>query len=222
MHRPHSVVFLILFLMLPIMASAVDPPPVGDDAVLCLYTHWDEENGPADGDIEYPAWVPLTYYPFSIVLYHIEGGGGLGGVEFSIHVEQGEIELLYGVSFMLFDVEYMPGFEGDYLNIGEDNDVFMGLSEPAIPINGGVHIMQGNFFFLPSVALDQPITVRFGPCSTPSVPGQMSYVDFGDISLIQMMVPNNPTGDLDQPVFSFGIPVATESMSLSSIKGLFN
>lgn len=222
MPRPLSATFLILCLLVATLALAVDPPPVGDDAILCIYTQWSEDNGPADGDVEYATWVPMSFYPITVVLYHLEGEGGLGALEFSIHLDQGGLELQHGADFIFLDPVYMPGFEGNYLNIGEDLDVFMGLSEGALPVNGGIPIMTGQLVFLPTVALDQPITIRFGEYSIPSVPGQMSYVDIVNLDVIRRMIPLNATGELAQPVFNFGVPVPVQSMSLSGIKGLFN
>jgi len=222
MPRPLLAVFLVLILLFSTAALAVDPPPVGDDAVLCIYTQWSEDSGPADGDIEYPAWVPFTAYPISIVLYHPEGEDGLAGLDYSLHVDQGEVELMNGVDFLFIDTVTMPGFEGDYINLGDPLNVFMGLSEGAFPVNGGIPIMTGQLFFLPTVALDEPITLRFGEFSTPSVPGQMTYVTFDDLEVYRRMVPNNMTGDLALPVFSFGVPVSVQGISLSGVKSLFN
>ncbi len=222
MTRPNPIVFLVLILSMPMLAQAIDPPPVGDDAILCIYTQWSEDNGPADGDVEYATWVPLTFYPVTIVLYHPEGEGGLGALEFSLHAEQGGVELQHGVDFMFLELVYMPGFEGNYLNIGDAVDVFMGLSQGAFPINGGIPIMAGQLFFLPSVAVNEPITLRFDTYSIPSVPGQMTYVDFDSFEELRRMVPNNANNDLAEPVFTFGVPVPVRSRSLTGIKSLFN
>ena len=96
-----------------------------------------------------------------------------------------------------------------------------GVNTPVPHFGEPVVIFDGSILFLNVPNPTEPVLMRFGPASPPTVPGQMTYNDNGNPDIFFAMYPNSVGGDLSLPVFGWGTPVSVEAKSWSEVKGLF-
>ena len=218
------VVMVILGLSWAATAGAVDPPEDPGVAVLCMYTAFDAESGPAGGDVFYSGYSPLTPYETYTVMYHIRGESSLlEAVYYSVHYRQAGLDLQYGVHYGYTHDAYAPWVDGDIVGVVFEADNVLVSFHPPLPHAGGpllVRHTQVMFFGLPIPGA--AVEVYFEPVVFVGFPAEMGYLDAGGQGVSLPMYPNNAGYDVAQPVFEFRAdPLPVRSRSLTAVKQLF-
>jgi hypothetical protein len=215
---------MIVVLLGAATASAVDPPEDLGFAVLCMYTAFDAEDGPAGGETFYPQYLPLTPYDTYTVMYHVQGEAGLlAALYYSVHYRQGDVDLQYGVHYGYAYDAYAPWVPDDIVGVVLDSDNVLVSFWPPLPHDGGpllVRHAQVMFYCLP--APGAAIEVYFQPAEFLGFPPELGYLDaYGD-GVAWPMYPASAGHDTANPVFQFRAdPVPARSLRLTAVKDLF-
>jgi hypothetical protein len=110
-------------------------------------------------------------------------------------------------------------YAGQAINVATPPEYSVGLAAP-LPWARDVRLATLTFF----VAATTPATVTVGPSTIPSVPGELVYVDGGDVG---NLIPLNPSsGDQANAIFGFNTgplnpPIANDEDTWGGVKNLY-
>ena len=193
-------------LLVPSIGLAIAPPVDDGVATLCILTGEEAEN--ASNGIE--EVVPFVPYRLYFVLYNEQiASDVLGAMTFSWRFEPTP-------SPAPIVTMYLPPYS---LNIGTLYNVIVGFGAGVPTVDNHAVVVTIDLLFLSPIAL--PTFIFLGPAEPTSIPGQMEYNDFTEPANILPAHPYSDDEQYDNPVFGFGMPVATEPNTWGGVKSLF-
>ena len=176
-------------------------PPAGDD-VFGMYADNNFNDDPSD---ENPPWVDPAYGLVTVYVYLTNvTGPAIGAYEFALSYTGG-----------LAPVVVDAGLPPQGVNFGSDNEYIVGVGTALLPDQYGHAILMSPTYF---VVDTEWVNVYVGPTSIPTVPDQISYVEYDDPSIIHAM--NPASGSFGMRIFSFndgGCP-AVECVTWTDVK----
>ena len=103
------------------------------------------------------------------------------------------------------------------VNFGSGNEYIVGVGTPLVPDQfGNVILLSPQFFVSDANQTD----VMVEPTSIPTVPDQITYVEFDDVSIQHAM--NPASGSFVDRIFAFnGVIVDNEGTSWSDVKSMY-
>jgi hypothetical protein len=195
-----SLILLVLPLSYDVYAAV---PPPGDD----LFGLYADDNFNDDASDENPTFVyGVGEIQVYVYLTNVSAQA-VGAYEFGLSFTgQGQAPI------WLYD-DLPPGG----LNFFTHPEYIVGLAEPLFPNGYGHAILMVQHY----IAVDSdPVYVTVIPISVPSVPDQISYVDYFDVNTILPMY--SASGNFEDPIFAFNTGlIATESSTWSGVKSLY-
>ena len=155
---------------------------------------------------------PYTQLNAYLVMHNPSEPAGVGAWELALKLK--------GDSYLLNST-----LEGDHVNAGTGNEFYVGLgNQPLLPDPGG-DILLGTFQILVTNPYPVEVLVQLIPTPTPSIPGLMSWIPWGDADNILPLLPVTgewTVGWINAPVIS---PVETPTMGsrlLPNVPNPFN
>lgn len=198
----------VVFLLVPAVGSAIEPPVDNGVGVMCVFTS--EDLFEANNYIENAA--AFTTYHLYFVLYNpVAPSGSLGGCAFTWRMDPVPSPPPVFTSVTLPPNTINIGFTPNY-------EFIMGFGTAVPLVDGAATVVSLDIMFL---ANPGPTLVYLGPPSVGSLPGQMEYIDFLEIETIRPAYPNSVDGDYDLPVFGFNYSIPTENETWGGVKALF-
>jgi len=179
-------------------------PPPGED----LFGMYADNNFNDDASDENPTFVITDVGVVQVYIYLTNvSAPSIGAFEFALaYSGPGEPPIM---------VDQGLPFQG--INFGTYPDFLVGVATPLLPDEYGHAILMLPQYF---VFVSDPAYVSVTPMSTPSVPDQISYVDFYDSSTILPMY--SASGNFIDPIFAINTGlVATEVTTWTAVKGLY-
>ena len=109
------------------------------------------------------------------------------------------------------------GLPPEGVNFGTGNEFFVGVGTPLVPDQyGNVILMSPQYF----VSDQTPVSVFVGPVSIPHTPGEITYVEFDDVSIAHFMTP--ASGDFGARIFAFNETIVeNEGTTWTDVKSLY-
>ncbi len=196
----------VVFLLIPSIGLAIDPPVENGVGVLCIFTS--DDVAAADNVIESAA--PFVQHRLYFMLYHPQiASTTVGAMTFS---------------WSLVPAPAAPpiltlNLPAQTLNIGDNYNVILGFGAGVPVVDNHALVMSMDVLFLS--ALGGPTYLYLGPPTPTSIPGYMEYNDFFTPGNRQGAVPNSVAGDYENPVFGFDMAIATEAETWGGVKALF-
>jgi hypothetical protein len=195
----------VVFLLIPSIGLAIDPPAANGVGVMCIFTS--DDIAAANNVIEVAT--PFVQHRLYFVLYHPQiASSTLGAATFSWRLDP-----VPAVAPIL-TLTLPPST----LNIGTNYNVIMGFGAGVPVVDNHAVVLTVDALFL---ANPGPTVIYFGPPDPTSIPGHMEYNDFFDPGNRQGSVPNSVDGLYENPVFGLDMVVATEPTTWSGVKALF-
>jgi hypothetical protein len=193
-------------MLVPSIGLAIEPPVENGVAILCIYSG--EDLALADNVIpNVTPFVPLDIYFF---IYNEQySSNNLGGMEFSWRFEPAASAPL------ILQVEFPP----QALNIGNNTNVVCGFGGGLMTVDNHARVMRANLLFS---SAPSNVKIFLEPSIPASIPGELACNDFNNPGDIRVLKPNSVGGLQTEPVFGFGMTIATEPSTWSSVKALFH
>jgi hypothetical protein len=204
-HGKYSVVLALsaIFALLFMPATYAAVPPPGDD----LFGIYADTNFNDDSSDENPTFV-FGSGEIQVYVYLTNvSATTVGAFEFALsYAGPGEPPTMID-----------DGLPDMSINIGIPPDFIVGLGTPLYPDEYGHAILMAPTFFVYDV---DPVYVSVMPVSVPSVPNQISYLDYFDVDVLLPMYP--ASGNFIDPIFAFNTGlVGTEDATWSTLKALY-
>lgn len=204
--RTAIAAFTLLTSLAPLVSLAIEPPVDDGMATLCIFNA--EDAAAAGNAIEYV--VPFVTYRMFFVLYNEQiASDTLGAMAFSWRLEPAPV----------FEPVVTLNLPPQALNIGTRYNVIMGFGLGVPTIDDHAIVLTIDITFISAVT--SPIYVFLGPPVPADIPGDMNYSDYENPGIVLPARPFSQDGDCDNPVFAFGVAVATEAETWSGVKSLF-
>jgi hypothetical protein len=196
----------VVFLLVPNVGLAIDPPADNNVGVLAILTS--EDLGEATNFIE--DVVPFATKRIYFVLFHPQiPGSQLGAMTFSWRMDP-----------VPATTPFLQLMEpAGTVRLGDSWNVIMGYGLGVQIIDSRATCLTVDVTFTSTVA---PTLVYLGPPEPTSIPGYMEYNDLFQPQLVFGAVPNSNGGSYDEPVFGFNVSVPTEGETWGGVKALFN
>jgi hypothetical protein len=196
----------VVFLLIPSIGLAIEPPVENGVGILCIYTTEDIETS----DNVVPTVTPFVPFDIYFYIYNEQiDSDNLGGVEFNWRFEP------VGMAPTVLQVEFPPAG----LNVGGSNfNVVCGFGVGLTTVNNMARVMRANLFF---TSQPENLEIFLSPPTPDSIDGEMAYNDFNNPGDIRVLKPNSVDGLHENPVFGFGMAIATEGETWGGVKSLF-
>ncbi len=199
-----ALVALAALALLTPQAGMAAMRPAGDD-VFGIYASNNFNGDAGDENPPYinPAGVGIeqTY----IYLTNVTGPA-LGAYEFALSFTGGSAPIVTDA-----------GLPPQGVNFGNGNEYIIGVGTPLVPDQYGNVILLSPQFF---VSDQTPVSVFVGPVSLPHTPGEITYVEFDDVSLSHFMTP--ASGDFADRIFAFNETIVeNEGTSWTDVKSMY-
>ena len=202
-HTIALAVLVMLALPLSHYVYAAVPPP-GED----LFGMYADDNFNDDASDENPTFVFIDLGVVQVYIYLTNvSAPSIGAYEFTLaYSGPGEPPII-------IDLGLPPGG----MNFGSGNEYYVGFGIPLLPDEYGHAILMSPQYF---VSNSDPVYVSVTPASIPSIPDQISYVEYDDTSIFHAM--NPASGNFVDPIFAFNTGLlATEDATWSGVKALY-
>jgi hypothetical protein len=192
----------VVFLLIPSVGLAIDPPVDNGVGVMCIYTSTDI--AAANNTIENAA--PGAHRIYFVLFNPQIESTVLGAATFSWRFEPAITPIV--------QLTLPPST----LNIGTNFNVIMGFGAGVPVVDGHALVLTADVIFLSDPG---QLLVYLGPADPTSIPGFMEYNDFNDPANRQGAVPNSVGGLYENPVFGFNYVTPTEATTWGGVKALF-
>ncbi len=205
-HTKHTIVLAVLVMLaLPLShyVYAAVPPP-GED----LFGMYADNNFNDDASDENPTFVITDVGMVQVYIYLTNvSAPSIGAFEFALaYSGPGEPPIMTDL-----------GLPPQGLNFGTYPDYIVGVGTPLLPDEYGHVILMSPQYF---VFASEPAYVSVTPVSMPTVPDQISYMEFENTSVVHAM--NPASGNFVDPIFAFNTGlVATEVTTWTEVKVLY-
>lgn len=177
--------------------------PAGED-VFGIYANNNFNGDPSD---ENPPFVnPANgIVPVYIYLTNVTGPA-IGAFEFALSYTGGPAPVVVD-----------QGLPPQGVNFGSGNEFIVGVGTPLVPDQYGNAILMSPDFF---VSDPSAVSIFVVPTSIPTVPGQITYVEFDDVSIQHAM--NPASGSFDDRIFAFNEDIVeNEGTTWTDVKALY-
>ena len=179
-----TILALVAIILSVSHGSFAAVPAPGDD-LFGIYGNNNFNDDPSD---ENPPWVDPASGLVTVYVYLTNvTGPAIGAYEFALSYTGG-----------LAPVMVDQGLPLQGVNFGSANEFIVGVGTPLVPDQYGHAILMSPTYFVVDVS---PVYVYVEPTSVPSVPDQISYVEYDDVSIIHAM--NPASGDFANIIFIF-------------------
>jgi len=177
--------------------------PAGED-VFGLYSLNNFNGDPSD---ENPPFVNPAAGIVQTYLYLTDvSAPAIGAYEFALSYTGGSAPVVVDA-----------GLPPQGVNFGSGNEYIVGVGTPLVPDQFGNVILMSPQFFVSDPAA---VSIFVVPTSIPTVPDQITYVEFDDVSIQHAM--NPASGSFNDRIFAFNEDIiATENSSWSDVKSMY-
>ena len=181
-----ALTFVAICLVSPHSGLAAVPPPGDDLFGLYAYDNFNDDPSDENPPYAYPASGLVVVY---IYLTNVTGPS-IGAYEFALSYSGGSAPVIVD-----------EGLPPQGVNFGSDGEFIVGVGTPLLPDQYGHAILMSPTYFVSDLS---PVHVFVGPTSIPTVPDQISYVEYDDPSIIHAM--NPASDDFANIIFEFMFP----------------